>query len=59
MSEINNLERRKILNDALKVSFRKMLEMKKKLGQPIVTSDGNGNPIVITAEEAEKRIGND
>lgn len=59
MSEQDKINQRNILNDALKESFRKMLEIKKKLGQPIVTTDGHGNPIVITAEEAEKRVYND
>lgn len=33
-----------------------MLELKKKLGQSVVTTDGNGNPVIITAEEAEKLV---
>ncbi|MDE7495533.1 MAG: hypothetical protein K2M67_01660 [Muribaculaceae bacterium] len=56
MSEKDRLNQRKIFNEALKESFNKMLELKKKLGQSIVTSDKNGNPIVISAEEAEELI---
>lgn len=56
MSEQDNLNQREILNKALKESFRKMLELKKKLGQSVVTTDGNGNPVIITAEEAEKLV---
>lgn len=59
MSEKDKLNQRNILNEALKESFRKMLELKKKLGQPIVTSDSEGNPIVISAEEVEKIVCND
>lgn len=59
MSEKDKINQRNILNEALEASFRKMLELKKKLGQPIVTSDGKGNPIVISAEEAEKIVCND
>lgn len=59
MSETDKLNQREALNEALRASFRKMLELKKKMGQPIVTTDGNGNPIVITAEEAEKLICDD
>lgn len=59
MSDKDKLKQRNILNEALKESFRKMLELKKKLGQPIVTSDSEGNPMVITAEEAEKIVYND
>ena len=59
MSEKDKLNQRNILNEALKESFRKMLELKKKLGQPVVTSDSEGNPIVISAEEAEKIVCND
>ncbi len=49
-------EQRQLLNEALQESFRKMLELKKKLGQPVVISDGKGNPLVISAEEAEKLV---
>lgn len=56
MSEKDKINQRKILNEALKESFNKMLELKKKLGQPIVTTDGNGRPLVITVEEATKMV---
>lgn len=47
---------RDILNKALNDSFRKMLEEKKKLGQSIVTTDWEGNPIEVSAEEAEMMV---
>lgn len=56
MSETDKINMRTILNEALKESFRKMLDQKKKLGQSIVTVDQNGNPIVLTAEEAERIV---
>lgn len=59
MSEKEKLEQRDILNNALRESFFKMLEIKKKLGQSVVTSDSNGNPMVISAEEAELLAYND
>lgn len=59
MSDKDKLNQRNILDKALRESFNKMLELKKKLGQPIVTSDAEGNPIVISAEEAEKIVCND
>lgn len=59
MTDKDKLEQRNILEKALKESFKKMLELKKKLGQAIVTSDSDGNPMVISAEEAEKMICND
>ncbi|MDE6278421.1 MAG: hypothetical protein K2M05_00455 [Paramuribaculum sp.] len=59
MSDKDKLAQRNILDKALKESFKKMLDLKKKLGQPIVTSDKNGNPIVISAEEAEKLVCNE
>ncbi|MBD5358225.1 MAG: hypothetical protein HDR88_14740 [Bacteroides sp.] len=59
MSDEDKLNQRHILDKALKESFKKMLELKKKLGQPIVTSDSEGNPIIISAECAEKIICND
>ncbi len=59
MSEKDKLDQRQILNEALKESFNKMLALKKRLGQSIVTSDGEGNPIVISAEEAERIVCND
>lgn len=58
MSDEEIIKQRNILNKALDESFRKMLELKKKLGQSIVTCDGNGHPITITAEEAERRLNN-
>lgn len=58
MSGKDKLKQRNILDKALRDSFKKMLELKKKLGQPIVTSDKEGNPVVISAEEAEKIICN-
>ena len=56
MSEKEKIDQRNILNDALRESFRKMLEFKKKMGHPIVTTDGKGNPLVLSAEDAEKRV---
>ncbi len=53
MSEQEKIERRNLLNEALKDSFFKMLELKKKSGHPVVTTDGSGHAIVISAEEAE------
>lgn len=56
MSDKEKLTQRQILNEALQASFKKMLDLKKKLGHPVVTVDGNGNPIVITPEEAEALV---
>ena len=56
MSEKDKIEQRNILNAALKDSFMKMLALKKKLGQPVVTSDENGNPVILTAEDAEELV---
>ncbi len=56
MSDKDMINQRNILNEAMKESFRKMLEIKKRMDQPIVTSDCDGNPIVLTAEEAEKLL---
>ena len=54
MSEQEIIERQNFLNKALKESFQKMIELKKKLGLPVVTSDQDGKTIVISAEEAER-----
>ena len=54
MSEQEIIERQNFLNKALKESFNKMIELKKKLGLPVVTSDQDGKAIVISAEEAER-----
>lgn len=56
MSEKDKIEQRERLNKALEMSFKKMLDLKKKLGQSIVTSDEDGNPIIISAQEAEKIV---
>ncbi|MDE5822773.1 MAG: hypothetical protein K2H63_09875 [Paramuribaculum sp.] len=59
MSEQEMNELNELLNKALNESFRKMLNLKKKLGQSIVISDGKGHPITISAEEAEKLLAKD
>lgn len=58
MSEQDIINHRNLLNEALKASFWKMLDIKKKLGQSIVTVDCDGNPIKISPEEAEKIVSN-
>ena len=52
MSEQELKEYDKLLNDGLKASYEKMLQLKMRLGQDIVTSDENGNPVIMSAEEA-------
>ncbi len=54
MSEQEIIERQNFLNKALKESFQKMIELKKKLGLPVVTTDQDGKTIVISAEEADR-----
>lgn len=54
MSEKEINERSLVLEEALKDSFYKMLELKKKLGQTIITSNGHGQPIEVSAVEAER-----
>ncbi len=53
MSEQEKIELSDKLNKALKDSYYKMLDLKKKLGQTVIISDGNGKPIEVSAEEAE------
>ena len=55
MSEQELREYDKMLNDGLIASYEKMLKFKMKLGQDIVISDENGNPVTISAEEAWRR----
>ena len=52
MSEQEIKDYDQVLNKALEESFEKMLQLKMKLGQEIVTSDSNGNPVIKSAEEA-------
>ena len=54
MSKEEQLEMREILNKALKESYNKMIDLKKKLGQTVIIADGDGHPIEVTAEEAER-----
>lgn len=54
MSEKEKIEFREKLDKALKESFFKMIDLKKKLGQTVIISDGHGHPIEVTAEEAER-----
>ena len=55
MSEQDYIELNERLNKGLKESFYKMLELKRKLGQDVVTCDEEGNVIIISAEEAFRR----
>ena len=54
MSEKEKIEFREKLNKALKESFFKMIDLKKKLGQTVIIADENGMPIEVSAEEAER-----
>lgn len=54
MLEQEKLELSDKLNKALKDSYYKMLDLKKKLGQTVIIADKNGMPIEVTAEEAER-----
>ena len=54
MSKEEQLEMREILNKALKESYHKMIDLKKKLGQTVIIADGNGKPLEVSAEEAER-----
>ncbi len=53
MSEQEKIDFREKLDKALKDSYFKMLDLKKKLGQTVIIADTNGKPIEVTAEEAE------
>ncbi len=57
MTSEDMLKQRQILNDALKESFKKMIEQKKRLGQEVVTIDKDRNVIIVSAEEAERMAG--
>ncbi len=53
MSEQEQIAFSEKLNKALKESYYKMIDLKKKLGQTVIIADKNGKPIEVTAEEAE------
>ena len=55
MSEKEIIELSDKLNKALKESYYKMLDLKKKLGQTVIISDGHGKPLEVTPEEAEMK----
>ena len=54
MSETEKIELSDKLNKALKDSYHKMIDLKKKLGQTVIITDKNGRPIEVSAEEAER-----
>lgn len=54
MSENEIIELSNKLNKALKESYYKMIDLKKKLGQTVIIADKNGKPIEVSAEEAER-----
>ena len=49
MSEKEKIEFREKLDKALKESFFKMIDLKKKLGQTVIITDNNGRPIEVSA----------
>ena len=51
MSEQERLNIREKLNQALEESYEKMLCLKAKLGDTVVTTDSQGAPQMIAAEE--------
>ncbi len=53
MSEQEQIAFSEKLNKALKDSYYKMIDLKKKLGQTVIIADKNGQPMEVTAEEAE------
>ena len=53
MSEKEKIELNDKLTKALKESYHKMIDLKKKLGQTVIIADKNGMPIEVSAEEAE------
>ncbi len=53
MSEQEQIAFSEKLNKALKESYYKMIDLKKKLGQTVIIADKNGQPMEVTAEEAE------
>ena len=56
MSEQELIEYEKKLNKGLEKSFEKMLKQKVLLGQDIVTTDGEGNVIEISAKQAWEQL---
>lgn len=40
------------LKEAMRRSTKNMLERKAKLGEPVVIADSDGQPLVVSAEEA-------
>lgn len=57
MSEQEEIMWDRILH-GIKKAQRLMLERKAKLGESVVYADADGNPYVITAEEALRRLDN-
>ncbi len=54
MSEQEKINLYTNLREAMKRSTKSMLERKAKLGETVVITDSNGQPIVIPASEALK-----
>ena len=54
MSENEKIELSEILNKALKESYHKMIDLKKKLGKTVIIADKNGMPLEVSPEEAER-----
>ncbi len=52
MSKQERLNLYQRLGEAMKRSTREMLERKVKLGENVVIADKDGNPVILSADEA-------
>lgn len=58
MSEQEKIELFKRIGDGIREAQRRLYERKMKLGEPVVVADSNGMPLIISAEEALRRMNN-
>lgn len=56
MSEQEVLNLSDKITEGIRKAQKAMFERKAKLGEPVVVADSNGQPIIISAEEALRRM---
>lgn len=56
MSEQDRIEFSDKITEGIRNAQRKLFERKAKLGENVVVADSDGMPLIITAEEALRRM---
>lgn len=56
MSEQDRINLSDKITEGIRKAQKAMFKRKAKLGEPVIVSDSNGQPVTISAEEALRRM---